>query len=130
MADVKFQQYKESASSLMVKASSITSFMIPEILSSEFTLIEEYISKNNKLELYRKVLETITKYNLVESGDKIVLGVSGGPDSLCLLHVLYSLKEEYNLDLVVAHVNHNIRKESFGEANFLKKYCEIAPKNS
>ena len=75
MADVKFQQYKESASSLMVKASSVTSFMIPEILSSEFTLIEEYISKNNKLELYRKVLEKIFRdkpYVLSEKEEKIL----------------------------------------------------------
>ena len=75
MADVKFQQYKESASSLMVKASSITSFMIPEILSSEFTLIEEYISKNNKLELYRKVLEKIFRdkpHVLSEKEEKIL----------------------------------------------------------
>ena len=75
MADVKFQQYKESASLLMVKASSITSFMIPEILSSEFTLIEEYISKNNKLELYRKVLEKIFRdkpHVLSEKEEKIL----------------------------------------------------------
>lgn len=75
MADVKFQQYKESASSLMVKASSVTSFMIPEILSSEFTLIEEYISKNNKLELYRKVLEKIFRdkpHVLSEKEEKIL----------------------------------------------------------
>ena len=42
MSDVKFQQYKESASSIMVKASSTRSFIVPEILSSEFTLIEDY----------------------------------------------------------------------------------------
>ena len=75
MADVKFQQYKESASSLMVKASSITSFIIPEILSSEFTLIEEYISKINKLELYRKVLEKIFRdkpHVLSEKEEKIL----------------------------------------------------------
>lgn len=75
MADVKFQQYKESASSLMVKASSVTSFMIPEILSSEFTLIEEYISKNNKLELYRNVLEKIFRdkpHVLSEKEEKIL----------------------------------------------------------
>ena len=38
------------------------------------------------------VLDTITKYNLIESGDKIVLGVSGGPDSICMLDVLKNIK--------------------------------------
>ena len=43
------------------------------------------------------VLETITKYNLIESGDKIVLGVSGGPDSISMLNILYELKEQLNI---------------------------------
>jgi len=37
--------------------------------------------------IFEKVLGTINKYNLIEDGDKIVLGLSGGPDSVCLLHM-------------------------------------------
>ena len=59
MGDVKFQQCKESASALSSKVSSATSFIVPEILSSDFSLIEDYINKNNKLELYRRSLEII-----------------------------------------------------------------------
>ena len=42
----------------------------------------------------QKVLNTIKKYNLIENGDRIVIGVSGGPDSICLLHVLNELKKD------------------------------------
>ena len=64
MADVKFQEYKEVASSLMVKADSATSFIVPEILSSYFSLIEDYITTNNKLELYRHSLELFKTFLL------------------------------------------------------------------
>ena len=40
-----------------------------------------------------QVLKTIKKYNLINEGDKVVIGVSGGPDSMCLLHLLNSIKK-------------------------------------
>ena len=40
----------------------------------------------------KEILQTIEKYNLIKNGDKIVIGVSGGPDSICLLHILNSIK--------------------------------------
>lgn len=72
------------------------------------------------------VLETITKYNLIESGDKIVLGVSGGPDSIAMLNILYNLKKDnkLNIDLVVAHINHGIRENAKIDEAFVKDYCE------
>ena len=57
MGDVKFQQYKEIASSLMAKANSISSYIIPEILLSDFNVIEEYILKNKNLEIYKDSLQ-------------------------------------------------------------------------
>jgi len=51
--------------------------------------------------LKQKVLETIKKYNMIESGDMVIIGVSGGPDSICLLHVLNELKEELNFKICV-----------------------------
>ena len=49
-----------------------------------------------------KILQTIKKYNLIEKGDSIVIGVSGGPDSICLLNVLNELKEELDFKIFVA----------------------------
>lgn len=72
------------------------------------------------------VLETITKYNLIESGDKIVLGVSGGPDSIAMLNILYNLKKEnvFDIDLYVAHINHGIRENAKLDEKFVREYCE------
>ena len=47
---------------------------------------------NEKTGLESIVRDTINKFNLIEDGDKIVVGVSGGPDSICLLNVLKNLK--------------------------------------
>ncbi len=56
--------------------------------------------------------------------DKIVIGCSTGPDSMALLDMLLKVRDKYSLSLIVAHVNHNVRKESVTEEAFLKKYCE------
>lgn len=74
--------------------------------------------------LQQKVLQTIEKYNLIQNGDKIVIGVSGGPDSMCLLDTLYCLKENLKIDLVVAHINHMIRQEAEEETRFVQEFCE------
>lgn len=57
-------------------------------------------------------------------GDRIVIGCSTGPDSMALLDMLLKIRNKYNLSIIVAHVNHNVRKESFEEAEFIKEYCE------
>ena len=56
--------------------------------------------------------------------DRIVIGCSTGPDSMALVDMLLKVREKYHLSLIIAHVNHNVRKESFQEAEFLKEYCE------
>ena len=71
-----------------------------------------------------KVLETIKKYNLISKNDKIVVAVSGGPDSMCLLHILLSLRKEYNLELNVAHVNHMIRENAILDEEYVKDFCK------
>lgn len=53
----------------------------------------------------------------------IIGGISGGPDSMALLHLLIRLRNEINVEVVCAHVNHNVRIESEEEAVNLKKYC-------
>lgn len=70
-----------------------------------------------------KVLDTITKYNMIQDNDKVVIGVSGGPDSIALLTILNKLKEKWNIKLYVAHINHRIRKEAEEETEYVKDFC-------
>lgn len=73
------------------------------------------------------VRKTIEEYNLLEKGDSVVCAVSGGADSICLLRVMQALKDEYNLSLYVANVNHLIRgEESDRDSNFVKSVCKAA----
>lgn len=67
-----------------------------------------------------KVEQTIQKYNLIEKGEKVLVAVSGGPDSLALLQVLLSLK----YDVCVAHVNHGLRESAISDEIFVKQFCE------
>ena len=75
-----------------------------------------------------KILETIKKYNMIENGEKVVLAASGGPDSICMLDILKDIKNDekidMNFEIVVAHVNHMIRKEAEEDEKYVKKYCE------
>lgn len=78
----------------------------------------------NKDDLQQKVLGTIQKHNLIQKGDKIVIGVSGGPDSMCLLNCLFCLKEILSIELVVCHINHMIREEAEEETKYVQAFCE------
>ena len=74
--------------------------------------------------LQEKILSTITQNNLIQKNDKIVIGVSGGPDSMCLLDILYCLKEKLQIELVVSHINHGIRQEAEEETVYVQEYCQ------
>lgn len=75
--------------------------------------------------IFDKVRSTIKKHNLIKKGDKIVLGLSGGPDSVCLLHILNRLKEELDIQVYAAHLNHQIRGiEAQKDALYVAKICE------
>lgn len=75
--------------------------------------------------LKEQVLNTLKKYKQIESGDKIVLGVSGGPDSISMLHILNELQKEKNdFEIVVAHINHMIREEAGEDEEYVRQYCE------
>lgn len=72
-----------------------------------------------------KVISTIEKYSMFSNGDTVVVGVSGGADSVMLLHCLYLLRDRYNLKIKVAHVNHKIRKgDAEKDAEFVRSLCE------
>lgn len=61
---------------------------------------------------------------LVLNGDKIVVAISGGPDSMYLLDTLLKVRKSKTFGIIVAHVNHNVRQESYEEAERVKEYCD------
>ena len=72
----------------------------------------------------QKVLKTIKKYNLIKDGDRVVVGVSGGPDSISLLDILNKLKNEkkLNFEIICVHINHQIREEANDDEFFVQNY--------
>jgi len=78
------------------------------------------------IQILKKVRQTIEKYNLLEPGDKIIVAVSGGADSVCLLNILNSLKKDLNISIHIAHLNHLLReKESERDAEFVRETAEL-----
>lgn len=73
--------------------------------------------------LEEKVFHTIQKYELIKQGDRVVVGVSGGPDSIALLSVLFQLKDKLNFSIFVAHINHMIRQEADSETAYVQQVC-------
>ena len=75
--------------------------------------------------MLNKVIYAIDKYKLISENDKIVVGVSGGSDSMTLLYILNMLKETYNYTLVACHINHGTRNgKSDDDARFVEEECK------
>ncbi len=71
--------------------------------------------------MLRNVRNTVEKYGMIRQGDRVVAAVSGGPDSVCLVHVLWALKDELDMDLVMAHFDHGLRPgEDEEETRFVR----------
>jgi len=73
--------------------------------------------------LVEEVLETIERYNLLKRKEKVILAVSGGPDSVAMLFLFLRIKEIFNLKLVCVHFNHGLRKEADEDEKFVKDLC-------
>ena len=69
---------------------------------------------------YDKIKEEKT----IEKNDRLLLAISGGPDSMYLLYNVIDLKKEFNLDLLVCHVNHGIRENAKNDENFVIDICK------
>lgn len=83
------------------------------------------ISKGRTPVFLDQLKKEIEQHQMIRRGDKVLVGVSGGPDSLALLHGLRNLGSEYGWSLFVIHVNHGLRgKESEEDARFVKECCE------
>lgn len=87
--------------------------------------------------LYNNIKNTIEKYQLIQEGDKLIVAVSGGPDSICMLDILNKMRRGTEIktchlnpepmatfEIVVAHVNHMIREEAKEDEQYVKEYCE------
>ena len=74
--------------------------------------------------LKEQVLKTIKKFNLINKNDKIICGVSGGPDSICMLNILNDLKKDLKFEIIVCHVNHLIREEAILDEEYVVNYCK------
>lgn len=74
--------------------------------------------------MQKKVYHFIRKYEMVQPGDMVVAAVSGGADSVCLLHLLTSLREEFHIGITAVHVHHGIRgAEADRDADYVKELC-------
>ena len=62
--------------------------------------------------------------NKIQENQVIVVACSGGPDSMALLYLTTLLRQNINIKIVCAHVNHNVREESKKEALFVKEFCD------
>jgi tRNA(Ile)-lysidine synthase len=72
-------------------------------------------------ELFQKIKRIIEKYFMLSGRERLLVALSGGPDSVCLLHVLNKLKEEFEVDLAALYVDHGLRPEEVARE---KKFCE------
>lgn len=75
--------------------------------------------------LRNKVLKTIKTNHLIDHGDGVVVGVSGGPDSICLLHILHSISDVLGIRLYAVHINHMLRgDEADGDEEYTSNLCK------
>ena len=75
--------------------------------------------------IFHKVEQYVAKRNMIQKGDKLVVGVSGGADSICLLFVLMELQKKLAFEMVVVHVNHGLRGEAAdGDEAYVRKVCK------
>ena len=72
-----------------------------------------------------KVISTVERYQMLKKGATVIVALSGGADSMALLSVLISIRNNYDLTLIAAHVNHGLRgEEAARDENFVKEHCQ------
>lgn len=72
-----------------------------------------------------KAIDTIRRYNMLSYGDSVVIGLSGGADSCSLLHLLVSMRDEWDIKLFACHINHNLRgEEADRDEAFVRRLCD------
>ena len=77
------------------------------------------------MDLKERVRDTINKYSMISHGGNVLIGLSGGPDSVCLANVLDKLKEDFKISLHAVYIDHGLRPEETGkEADFCRGFCK------
>ncbi len=71
-----------------------------------------------------KVKNSIEKNCLINKGESVLVALSGGSDSIAMLHILFILSKELGFSLYCAHINHNIREEAENDEDFVRSYCK------
>lgn len=71
-----------------------------------------------------KVLQYVKEYQMIEEGDCVVAGVSGGADSVCLLLMLLEINKTLPIEINVVHINHRIRSDAANDAAYVRELCE------
>lgn len=75
--------------------------------------------------MLNKVINYIKDNNLIKEKDKVLVALSGGPDSVCLLHILHRLKNVFNIELGAIHINHMLRgEESDNDEKYIGQLCD------
>jgi tRNA(Ile)-lysidine synthase len=72
----------------------------------------------------QKLIDTIKKHNLIKRGDRIIVGVSGGPDSVALILLLAAISKEFSLKLHIAHLDHGLRPSSSKDRIFVENMAQ------
>ena len=67
------------------------------------------MEKNIKTKVISEIKYAVSRYEMVNKGDHIVFGLSGGPDSVCLFFAFYLLREELGITMSAVHINHKFR---------------------
>lgn len=110
-------------------------FRISVVASMQHTLLQAHQKdtkktsnerKNGQGENYmlQKVITYINEYEMIQRGDKIIVGVSGGADSICLLFMLWQLQKQFDCTLHVVHVEHGLRGEAaLEDCRYVEEFC-------
>ncbi|MEK6673361.1 MAG: tRNA lysidine(34) synthetase TilS [Nitrospirota bacterium] len=83
------------------------------------------MAKKTENNILAKIRATIKKHSMLSGGETVLVGLSGGPDSVCLLHVLHELRDEFRLGLHAIYIDHGLRPdETPAEIDLCKTLCE------
>jgi tRNA(Ile)-lysidine synthase len=73
----------------------------------------------------QKIARTIRKHDLIEPGDKVLVALSGGPDSVALFHALNFIAPQFGFSVAAAHINHGLRKKAGQDRRFCVELCKL-----